>query len=89
MCPSLLCQRFMIKAASHLHPIGFGVLLSGHQLRDLMQADLSCRQEGNQSAGEVLRERKSEPLQMLGNRFGRIGVWRVGHSESLSRVWRL
>ena len=48
----------MIQAAAYLLAIGFRVLFSGHELSDLMQADLSGGEQSHQSTGEGLCKRQ-------------------------------
>jgi hypothetical protein len=50
-----------------------------------MEADLASGHEGYQSAGKVFGEGQSQGVESGLDGFDRIGVWRVGHSESLSR----
>ena len=49
-------ERLMIEAAAHLLAIGFGVLLSGHEVGDVMEADFACGQKRDQGTGEMLCE---------------------------------
>lgn len=72
----------MIEAAAHLLPVGFRVLVSGHEVSDLVQADFACGQERDQGAREMRGKRQTEGLELVLDGFDRIGV---GHSEALSR----
>ena len=80
--PHLRSERFMIQAAAHLLAIGFGVLLSGHEVGHVMEADLAGGQQRNERPGEVLREGQVEPVEVVVEGLDRIGL---GHSELLSR----
>jgi hypothetical protein len=80
--PHLLGERLVIQAAAHLLAIGFGVLLSGHEVGHVMKADLACGQQRNERTGEVLREGQVERVEFVVEGLDRIGL---GHSELLSR----
>ena len=80
--PHLLGECLMIQAAAHLLAIGFGVLLSGHEVGHVMEADLTCGQQRDQSTSEVLREGQVERVEFVVEGLDRIGL---GHSELLSR----
>lgn len=67
----------MVEAAAQLLAVGFRVLLAGHQVGNVLQADLAPRQQRHESAGKDGREWQAEIMQWAGKAFGRI---EAGHS---------
>ncbi len=74
--------RFVVEAAAYLLPVGFRVLVSGHEVGNLVQADLARTQQRDQSARQVRGKGQAERLKLVLDGFDRIGL---GHSEALSR----
>jgi hypothetical protein len=75
----------MIQTPAQLLTIGFRVLLTGHKLGDVMQADLTARQERDERAGEAIGEGQIKLAQPLRQALGRIGRIGVGHSGAFAK----